>query len=488
MKYHYIIKKLRSYLLQLLESVRKVLINIWKTDTVPVSEEPQASSQDEGCDAVLPALEEGVGPADCLSQADPVVRQPPRRTVRGIRTPRIIEPESSYSRSPEDGVRETIPKSPSRERVKTPLNPKPARKKKERKASSAEIQLATAITGIDAALNDHARPRKSSAERKSKVGELLERALTDASFFPPCRDWPVLDLCIYGAEFDSDDEEDTVNYVQLFPTRRWLDDLARPLNFHVLKAPTSNDWKAAHALGMVQQPVQSLRGLAIRIKPYEKAEIGRRVRNSEFREQKYAQPYNKAINYHGLEAVNMRIFGDPNYFSKHGVYTMRLAVSKHEAFALADSGVVLDLEKVDADGLKSQSDLVRDRIHLSCGMQLMAESTWRVILQYEENRPRISFMASAEIVKELLSLRRCSDKVKKQRMLHIVTAHTRRVREEKEVDVMRHYRGSTETLWKGCTMRIVPPIRETDLMEKMTDKVAEIRKLTETIQPSKISV
>jgi hypothetical protein len=119
-------------------------------------------------------------------------------------------------------------------------------------------------------------------------------------------------------------------------------------------------------------------------------------------------------------------------------------------------------------------------------MQLAAEASWRVVLQYQENRPKVSFMANAEIVKELLTLRKCSDKVKKQRMIHIVAAHTRRIREEEVTDVMRHYRGSTETLWHGCTMQIIPPIRETDLMSKMTAKIMEIREVTDTIQPSKM--
>jgi hypothetical protein len=367
---------------------------------------------------------------------------------------------------------------------KTPRVPRPPRTKQEKKELGAVRRVVSAAL-IGHELQSDLLPRKSSAGRKSKIGELMERALTDSSFYPAYKNWPVLDLCLYGAEMDNDDDDD-VNYIKLFPADKWVTDLARPLNFHVLKTPGSDEWESAYAIGLFQQDKTILRGRAIRIHPFEKAKIGPIVANHKFKEQKYANAYDRAINYPGLEVFTMRVFGDPSHFSKHGAYSMQLAVSPKEAFALSASGVLQRLDRDPNEPERSQADLIRTRIRLNCGMQLAAEASWRVVLQYQENRPKVSFMANAEIVKELLTLRKCSDKVKKQRMIHIVAAHTRRIREEEVTDVMRHYRGSTETLWHGCTMQIIPPIRETDLMSKMTAKIMEIREVTDTIQPSKM--
>jgi hypothetical protein len=395
---------------------------------------------------------------------------------------RVARKEAVTPRKRSSGVR--VPKVKAlEENTKTDGSSKPSARKPRKKAEE-ELQTAAQLLSTVNFLEDDRqvekqKPAKRSKKEKSKIGEYLERALMDATFFPPAKKWPVLDLCLYGADLEQSEEEEEVNYVQMFPADKWITDLARPLNFHVLQSPGSLDWNSAYAHGLTQQPKAAMRGMAVRLIPWEKAEIGPKRKHN----QKYAHPHILPITFDSLEVFNMRVFGDPNYYRKHGTFSMKFAVSKHSAYALADSGVLLDLDRADSEKESSHQDVVRYRIRLCCGMQLAAESTWRVVLSYEGSRPRVAFMASAEIVKELLSLRKCSDKVKKQRMIHIVSSHTRRVREEHTVDVMRHYRGSTETLWKGCNMQIVPPIQETDLMEKMTNKIKSVRSLTDTIQP-----
>ena len=88
------------------------------------------------------------------------------------------------------------------------------------------------------------------------------------------------------------------------------------------------------------------------------------------------------------------------------------------------------------------------------GIQCFLEYCWTVEIAFETGAQPILCSVTEEILDGLLSLRsKPSGLNKLQSVITEVSQHTRKGR-----NVKKHFRGYTDHLYKGCLMRVIPPI------------------------------
>jgi hypothetical protein len=88
------------------------------------------------------------------------------------------------------------------------------------------------------------------------------------------------------------------------------------------------------------------------------------------------------------------------------------------------------------------------------GIQCFLEYCWTVEIAFETGAQPILCSVNEEMLDGLLSLRsKPSGLNKLQSVITEVSQHTRKGR-----NVKKHFRGYTDHLYKGCLMRVIPPI------------------------------
>ena len=106
------------------------------------------------------------------------------------------------------------------------------------------------------------------------------------------------------------------------------------------------------------------------------------------------------------------------------------------------------------------------------GFQCFIEYCWTVEIAFETGSQPIACSVTEEMLDNLLSLRSKPPGVSKlQSVITEVSHHTRNGR-----NVRRHMRGYTDHLYKGCIMRVIPPINSI-LSLPDTKKGAELKSL-----------
>lgn len=319
---------------------------------------------------------------------------------------------------------------------------------------------------------------------KKHTLELLEKALLDSTFFPPRLKYPTMDLHIFC------DEEGSLNDENW---GIWMDAdhraLTRPLNCCLLFNPGDEPDAMTNAYAQRLRDVtkKELRGKAMIRSAWQNNPIGRRHGVHSNREQAYPQGHIKPVPC-VKNILEYSIYGDRKILSDIGVYKMHAFQIANKWHFIGDTGIEQDLRGDESSKMdKSQYEYQRGFIGSFIGAQFNLEYLWRVVLQFEEGRPWLSFGADRETVKELLSFRTMAEKERQKRIIHIVSQHKRRSCSGSVNNVMKHYRGSIEGLWQGCSMKIIPPVNETDSMEKFTTKIEEVRAKTRGIQPEIVS-
>jgi hypothetical protein len=320
-------------------------------------------------------------------------------------------------------------------------------------------------------------------QMKQHTLALLEKALFDSTFFPARLKYPTMDLHVFC------DDEGSLNKEEW---GIWFDAdhraLTRPLDCCLLFHPGEQPDAMANAYAQRLRDVakKELRGKAMIKTAWQNHPLGPRRGTHSNRDQAYPQGHIRPVPF-VKNMLEYSIYGDRKILDDIGVYKMHAFEIRGNWHFIANTGIEQDLRGDEPDKMQEgQYDYQRSTVGAFIGAQFNLEYLWRVVIQFEEDRPWLSLGATKETVKELLSLRTLAEKQRQQRMLHIVGEHRRRATSGQINNVMRHYRGGIEGLWQGCKMKIIPPVNETDSMEKFTDKIMEVRDATKKVQPEKV--
>jgi len=115
---------------------------------------------------------------------------------------------------------------------------------------------------------------------------------------------------------------------------------------------------------------------------------------------------------------------------------------------------------------------VCDIVPTMIGFQCFLEYCWTVEIAFESGSQPIACSVTEEMLDNLLSFRSKPPGVSKlQSVITEVSQHTRNGR-----NVRKHMRGYTDHLYKGCLMRVIPPINSIQSLPD-TKKGAELKSL-----------
>ena len=132
----------------------------------------------------------------------------------------------------------------------------------------------------------------------------------------------------------------------------------------------------------------------------------------------------------------------------------------------------LSNEYLSENSINSPSCKISEIVPLLIGVQCFLEYCWTVEIAFETGSQSILTSVTDEMLDGLLSLRSKPAGLNKlQSVITEVSQHTR-----KGMNVKKHIRGYTDHLYKGCLMRVIPPI---NLISNLPDnkKGSELKRM-----------